>query len=61
MATSHAEPMARNNTRELVGAERAEFNCSVNRDAILDYGKERATEANAWASREMTRTCLKSN
>lgn len=44
MATSHAEPMARNNTREWDDDQRGPFNYFQNRDAIIRYWGERADQ-----------------
>lgn len=44
MATSHAEPMARNNTREWDDGQRGPFNYFQNRDAIIRYWGERADQ-----------------
>ncbi|MFT4089548.1 MAG: glycosyl hydrolase 115 family protein [Asticcacaulis sp.] len=44
MATSHAEPMARNNTREWDDDKRGEFNYFVNSKSIIKYWTERAGE-----------------
>ncbi|MDC7685309.1 glycosyl hydrolase 115 family protein [Asticcacaulis sp. BYS171W] len=48
MATSHAEPMARNNTREWDDKQRGEFNWFVNSKNIIKYWTERANEVKAF-------------
>ncbi|MDC7676158.1 glycosyl hydrolase 115 family protein [Asticcacaulis machinosus] len=44
MGTSHAEPMMRNNVREWDEKKRGDFNFFTNRDSIVKYWAERATE-----------------
>jgi hypothetical protein len=44
VGTSHAEPMMRNNVREWDDERRGEFNFFTNRDALVDYWRERAEE-----------------
>lgn len=44
VGTSHAEPMMRNNVREWDDKRRGEFNYFTNRNALIDYWRERAEE-----------------
>ncbi len=44
VGTSHAEPMMRNNVREWDDKVRGEFNYFTNRQALVDYWRERAEE-----------------
>ena len=44
VGTSHAEPMMRNNVREWDAAVRGPFNFFTNREAMVDYWRERAEE-----------------
>ena len=44
VGTSHAEPMMRNNVREWDEAARGPFNFFTNREAMIDYWRERAEE-----------------
>ncbi|MFV3126986.1 glycosyl hydrolase 115 family protein [Niveispirillum sp. KHB5.9] len=44
VGTSHAEPMMRNNVREWDEAARGPFNFFTNRDAMVDYWRQRADE-----------------
>lgn len=44
MGTSHAEPLARNNTREWDDSQRGEFNYFVNKPNIVSYWAERVDE-----------------
>ncbi|WP_368564707.1 glycosyl hydrolase 115 family protein [Pseudoxanthomonas sp. UTMC 1351] len=44
VGTSHAEPMMRNNVREWDDERHGEFNYFTNREALIDYWRERAEE-----------------
>ena len=44
IGTSHAEPLMRNNVHEWDSRRRGPFNFLVNRDAMLDYWRERVDE-----------------
>ena len=44
VGTSHAEPMMRNNVREWDDEKRGEFNYFTNRQALIDYWRERVEE-----------------
>lgn len=44
VGTSHAEPMMRNNVREWDEAARGPFNFFTNRQALIDYWRERAEQ-----------------
>ncbi len=48
VGTSHAEPMMRNNVREWDDDARGEFNFFTNRQALVDYWRERAEEVKAY-------------
>ncbi|MEO6079356.1 MAG: glycosyl hydrolase 115 family protein [Steroidobacteraceae bacterium] len=50
VATSHAEPMMRNNVREWDEKTRGAFNYITNRDSLVKYWQERVVEAKPYES-----------
>jgi len=48
VGTSHAEPMMRNNVREWDDRKRGEFNFFKNRQALVDYWRERAEQVKGY-------------